>query len=110
MTAAAVGAGFFVQRLVGGDSLFRAFLAGAVAGFALMQLLGVGDRLWSGGRVAEAEGPGGWRLRFVDSTRRSIRLADERIASQIADLSARLVALEKEVAELRRARSGGNGG
>jgi hypothetical protein len=105
-----VGIGFFVQQLVGGGSLFRAFLEGAIGSFALMQLLGVGHRLWRGGRVAEADAPGGWRLRFVDSTRRTIRILDEHAVTQLAELNARLSALERDVMELKRYKDGVNGG
>jgi hypothetical protein len=105
-----IGAALFVQRLVGGESVFRAFLVGSVASFVLMQLLAVGHRLWRGGRIVQADAPGGWRLRFVDSTRRSIRTTDEHALTQLGELSERLAALERDVTELKRYKDGANSG
>jgi hypothetical protein len=99
--ALALGIFFFVQALATNNALFRSFVNGAVAAFAVMVLGGAGRRLWRGDRVEGAQAPGGWGLTFARATLRPFRALEQRITKQMDVVNDRLFALEEEIAALK---------
>jgi hypothetical protein len=102
VVAGVLGLFFFVQALVTDNALFRSFINGAVAAFAVMVLGGVGRRLWRGAEVAGAQAPGGWGLNFfAKATLRPIQALEERINRQMDALNVRLLGVEEQVAAFK---------
>jgi hypothetical protein len=99
--AAAVGTFFFIQRLIGDDSLWDAFIKGAGAAFAVMILSGVARRFWKGERVESAQGPGGWGMTFARATLRPFRVLEERLDAQMRAVNDRIRLVEEDVRELK---------
>jgi hypothetical protein len=93
----AVGAAFFIGLLATGSAVFSAFWKGGVAFFLVMVLAGTAQSFWRGNEVAEAQGPGGMGLKFFGATRRTLRLMEERLKSQMDLINRRLYELEKAV-------------
>lgn len=90
-----VGAAFFVGQLVSDDAMFSAFWKGVVAAFAVMALAGIAQNFWRGREVSGAQGPGGIGLQFFGATRRTLRLLEARLESQMDLINRRLYDLEK---------------
>jgi hypothetical protein len=65
---------------------------------------GVAQRFWGGAQVAEASGgPSGLGLRFIQVTRRPLRLLVERLDEQLETVNRRLATVEEDVEILKRA-------
>jgi hypothetical protein len=100
VAASLVGIVFLAWGLTHSTTLFRSFLMGIGAAFGVMVVAGTAHRFWGGGQIEEAQAPGGWGLRFAGTTRRALRLLEERVDTQMREINDRLYEIEENVYRL----------
>jgi hypothetical protein len=95
VVAVVVGGAFLLGDLLASHSVFGSFKTGAIAAFIVMVLLGVGQNLYEGRKVTDAQA-GGWGLGF-GATKRAVAELNARVDAQMTEINRRLYDLDKAV-------------